>query len=290
MPEENLIFGHYLVAFVDLLGQRDSLKKFSDLPIDKNGSEYQEFISLVKETVGAVDSLQQTAREFFKAFTKKEGILQQIPSLRKFSETEIKFQHFSDGLVIYVPLKEDDGYTPAKGIYGAIAVCGMLCLMGLAKQQPVRIGISIGVAAELRNNELYGKAVAEAYEMESFIAQYPRVVVSNELVGYLKLKADQACEVNDIGCRFKADLAKSTLELLSPDFDGRLIVNYLGDSFKKNLENTKLKNMAYQYVAEELLRHQANQNTKLAFRYSLLHGYFSSHLGELEQSENNVQA
>ncbi|HLP99088.1 MAG TPA: hypothetical protein VK149_11625 [Sideroxyarcus sp.] len=287
MSEDNLIFGHYLVAFVDLLGQRDSLKKFSDIPKDKNGNEYQEFVNLVKETVGAVDGLQQTARKFFETFTKQDGVLQVIPDLHKYNETEIKFQHFSDGLVIYVPLKEDDGYAPAKGIYGAIVVCGMLCLMGLAKQQPVRVGVAIGVSAELRNNELYGKAVAEAYEMESFVAQYPRVVVTNELVGYLKSKADQVCEPNDIGGRFKADLAKSTLELLSPDFDGRFIVNYLGDPFKRILDNTKLPSIAYQYVAEELLRHQEKQNTKLAFRYSLLHGYFFSHMGEPNYTENN---
>jgi hypothetical protein len=281
--EDTLVFGHYLVAFVDLLGQRERLKKFSDIPKDNSGKEFQEFVSLVKDTVGAVDDLQQISRKFFDSFTGKDSLLQHHPELHKFSKTEIKFQHFSDGLVIYVPLKEDDGYAPAKGIYGALIACGMLCLIGLAKQQPVRVGISIGIAAELRENELYGKAVADAYEAESFVAQYPRVVVTNDVIGYLKLKEKQVCAPNDVGCKLESGLALSCLKLLAPDYDGRFIVDYLGDFFKeilKGAENVDLHRMAYQYVTDELARQQEQQNTKLAFRYSLLHGYYFDHLGK----------
>lgn len=284
---DTLIFGHYLVAFVDLLGQRVKLKKFSSIPTGQNKTEHQEFVALVKDTIGAVDDLQQTTRTFFNQFGKSEeaNLLHRFPGLRKYDKTTIKFQHFSDGLVIYVPLMEDEGYSPAKSVYAALAACGMLCLIGLAKKRPVRIGVAIGIAAELRENELYGKAVADAYEAESFVAQYPRVVVTNEVLDYLKQKANKQCDKNDIGCQLQSSTAQQCLSMLSPDFDGRFIVNYLGGFFRDHLQagvDDDLNHIAYEYVSEELTRQQEKQDTKLAFRYSLLHGYFSENLGELK--------
>lgn len=282
---ETLVFGHYLVAFIDLLGQREQLKKFDLIPKDRNGIEYQEFVKLVKDTVGAVDDLQQTCRKFFGQFNaNQDSDLQQLPELHKFNKTNIKFQHFSDGLVVYMPLKEGEDHSPAKGIYAALATCGMLCLAALAKKRPIRIGVAIGIGAELRDNELYGKAVVDAYELESFVAQYPRVLVSNDVFVYLNEFANKQCDEKDIDCRIKSGLAQQSLKLLSHDFDGRLIVDYLGSFFRNHLlagEHNELFQMAYRYVADELAKQQEMQNTKLAFRYSLLHGYFSDHLDAL---------
>jgi hypothetical protein len=286
--EESLTFGHYLVAFVDLLGQRDKLKNFHSIPDEENESERREFLALAKETIGAVDDLQQTTRSFFEEWTKiPQAVLSQnIPGLHRFNGATIKFQHFTDGLVIYVPLMENADYLPAKNVFAALATCGMLCLVGLAKEKPVRIGVAIGIAAELRDNELYGKAVVEAYEAESHMAQYPRVLVTNDVVNYLKKKADQVCDENDPACRMQAKSAKECIQMLAPDFDGRFIVNYLGEFFRKDLrEFDDLCQMAYRYVTEELTRQQEKQNTKLAFRYSLLHGYFAENLGELKPAK-----
>ena len=38
----------------------------------------------------------------------------------------------------------------------------------------------------------------------------------------------------------------------------------------------KVYRLAYDYVEQQLSEHQKNQNSKLAFRYSILHGYFST--------------
>lgn len=282
---DKLIFGHYLVAFVDLLGQRGKLRKLDALPSDEGGPEYQEFVQIVKDTVGAVDDLQQTARNYFSSFMDEEesNILNLVPGIKRLNNTEIKFQHFSDGLVIYVPLRTDENYSPSKSVYGALAACGGLCLLGLAKERPVRIGVSIGVAAELRDNELYGKAVADAYELESFVAQYPRVVVSDDVFNYLRGYADQNCSEQNLDCQITMKTAQAGLEILGRDFDGRVIINYLGESFKNNIMGNSdnfVFERAYDFVNKQLEIHQKSQNTKLAFRYSLLHGYFFEHLGD----------
>jgi hypothetical protein len=287
----NLTFGHYLVAFVDLLGQREKLRKLDALPRDENGLEYREFVQTVKQTVGAVYDLQKTAKQFFHAFTgnTKDSPLDVLPGFRRLNSSDIKFQHFSDGLLIYVPLRTDDQYSPAKGVYGALAACGGLCLIGLAKKWPVRIGVSIGVAAELNENELYGKAIADAYELESNVAQYPRVVVSNEVSDYLLGYANIKCDKDDLGCQITKKMAESSLKMLARDFDGRFIVSYLGDFFRNQLMSG-IDEFVYEnaksFIDEELKRHQEAQNSKLAFRYSLLHGYFHEHLATDEAPLN----
>lgn len=282
---DTLTFGHYLVAFVDLLGQREKLRRLNALPLDENGAEYQEFVQIVKDTVGAVHDLQKTASNYFQAFTKNEANnpLNKLPGFGRLNSTEIKFQHFSDGLVIYVPLRTDENYSPSKGVYGALAACGGLCLLGLAKKRPVRIGVSIGVAAELSENELYGKAVADAYELESYIAQYPRVVVSDEVLNYLSGYANQKCPENDLGCQITMKMAEASMKMLARDFDGRVIINYLGDFFKNHLM-CEIDDVVYEhaksFIDEQLKIHQESQNSKLAFRYSMLHGYFYEHFGQ----------
>ena len=284
MKEANdkLIFGHYFVAFVDLLGQREQLKKLDALPSDEGGPEYDEFVQIVKDTIGAVDDLQQSANVFFSSFTKdnENSILNKLPNCSHINKTEIKFQHFSDGLVIYVPLRTDNDYSPSKSIYGALVACGGICLLGLAKKRPVRIGISIGVAAELRDNELYGKAVADAYEMESIVAKYPRAVVSDNVIDYLRGYANQTCNKNDIPSLVTKELARYCLDMLVSDFDGYAIINYLGKFYKDNISvvsNESVFELAYDFIKHELERHQKSKNTKLAFRYSMLLGYFHEH-------------
>jgi hypothetical protein len=156
----------------------------------------------------------------------------------------------------------------------------------LAKKRPVRIGISIGIATELRPNELYGKAVADAYELESYIAGYPRAVVSDEVRQYLLKYATEENGKSDLKSHVTGKMAQEVLHLLAPDFDGRLIVNYLGKSFQNLLgpesSNTAFHH-AYDFVNDQLKSHQKSQNTKLAFRYSLLHGYFFDHLENIRR-------
>ena len=69
--------------------------------------------------------------------------------------------------------------------------------------------------------------------------------------------------------------------MLARDFDGRFIVSYLGDFFRNQLMSG-IDEFVYEnaksFIDEELKRHQEAQNSKLAFRYSLLHGYFHEHL------------
>lgn len=282
-----LTFGQYLVAFVDLQGQSEKLKKLDRLPSAESGLNYEDFIRLAKETIGAVTDLQRSVEDFF---AEKEREQFFGPYQNVFNSTKVKFQNFSDAILIYVPLKETENISPVFGVYRLLLAVGMLCVLGLAKKRPVRIGLSIGVAVELRDCELYGKAVADAYELESCVAQYPRAVVDNHVLDYLLAFTNTKCDTGDLQCVIAGNIANSAIELLANDFDGRLIIHYLGESFSDYFEekDKHVFDAANEYVKQQLKEHQESKNTKLAMRYSLLHGYFSVHMNSI-QSKSKAQ-
>jgi hypothetical protein len=50
---------------------------------------------------------------------------------------------------------------------------------------PIRGGIELGLAMDIDNDDIYGPALARAYTLESKVAQYPRIVIGEELILYL---------------------------------------------------------------------------------------------------------
>ena len=75
-----------------------------------------------------------------------------------------------------------------RGVYAALTSAASTFLTMLAGRQAIRGGIDVGVAVELRDKELYGPALARAYELESKTANYPRVVLGEELIRYIQFQ------------------------------------------------------------------------------------------------------
>lgn len=285
-PDEKLDSGtdkifieDYLVAFVDLLGQQEELAKMVSLPLESDTEAYQDFIKVIQKTIGAVKGLQRDTENFFNAFLKNKNnpIKNIIPRM---GTREIKFQNFSDGLVIYVPLGNRHESSAMSAVYGVLISCGLLTLLGLAKKQPVRVGISVGLATEV-DGDLYGKAVADAYIAESKVAQLPRAIVTENVLDYINFKS--ASSSDNIVDQFEVSLVDTCKKILSYDYDGNAIINYLGEDFLTLVESEGFLSetvvpKAYEFVLEQLELHQLQKNSKLAMRYSLLHGYFSHHL------------
>ena len=196
--EDQVFVEHYMVAFVDLLGQQEELSKMVSLPSKSEPEEYEKFIEVLKKTIGSVKSLQEDAMSFFDVFTKEKenSLINIFPGFEKTQPRQIKFQHFSDGLVIYVPLGNRHELSAISAVYGVLLACGYLTLLGLAQKRPVRIGISVGLGTEV-DDEIYGKVLADAYIAESKIAQMPRAVVTNDVLGYINFKSNG--EVEGIG-------------------------------------------------------------------------------------------
>lgn len=273
MANRDLLLSNYAAAFIDLLGQRDQLQGCDLLP-----DRVEDVLPLARASIGGVRWLHDRLEQFYTALTQDPTDGDQRldhPRAHEIRAVTLKYQRFSDGLVVYLSLVGPPRPEVLNGLYGLIAASGSLCLLGLSERRPIRGGIAIAWGAELNDNELYGCVMARAYEMESQVARLPRIVVGDHVIGYLEsvinLKGD------DLAVRYSRELATATLSMLGRDTDNVPIVDYLGPGFQKYIANT-LKPEDYReataFIKQQLEHWQTIGNHKLAQRYMALKTYY----------------
>jgi hypothetical protein len=150
-------------------------------------------------------------------------------------------------------------------------------MFGLTSGQPLRGGLEIAWATELHPGELYGAAVARAYELESEVAGYPRIVVGPIAYAYLKNHARSVSQ--DVFSRNDRSLAELCLSMIGIDSDGMAVVNYLGPEYQSAIGEAwgdEMYKRAREFIGVQLNEHRRNGNSKLAFRYAHLALYFDS--------------
>jgi hypothetical protein len=272
--------GYYLVAFFDLLGQQAELRQMHTLPNPADPTEVNEFTNRIKQTYGAVKGMRTSFRGFFNSYMKSYADTYPLdPAQRHIFDqcksNDIKIQQFSDCIAIFMPLRDDINKLPMKGVFGVLAASATTFLSCMAYGQPIRGGIDIGLALEIDDDEVYGPALSRAYNLESTVAQYPRVVIGEELIKYLNLHCNQ--EEKDIFTTISKASAKACLKLLATDDDGNPFIDYLGEYFKESMDETynlEIITKAYQHVISESEKHKKQKNPKVAFKYTLLRNYF----------------
>lgn len=277
MSDNNLTLCDYAVAFIDLLGQKASMPD-RHLPTNRD-----EAISIVKKSVGRIIGTQKLFEKFYGSYTCTPSLYSILPStvqsaVPDMAPGQLKWQYFSDGLVVYVPLGSGLIESPVNSLFGLLFASGMLCLTGLAAGSPIRAGIDVAWAVEYRPNELYGSAVAHAYKLESEVAQWPRVVVGEGLVDYLQHYATAGD--NDISSQFRRNMGTLCLELLARDVDENHIVDYLGHGYRKVTKDNFDKSViekARTYVEDQLVHWRLIGDEKLLGRYKNVHSYLSCH-------------
>jgi hypothetical protein len=130
---------------------------------------------------------------------------------------------------------------------------------------------------DIEDGEVYGPALARAHKLESRVAQYPRIVIGEELIRYLQMVAGQKATTEEE--RAHALLAKRSLGLLAVDDDGCTFLDWLGTDISKAFrEKAELVQTAYKFIIQESVKHKEARNSKLGFRYTLLRNYVESRL------------
>ncbi len=273
--------GEYIVCFVDVLGQRAALKALPHrAPRTEDPAALEDFVDKVYSAVGKVGTLHNHTQFLLDTFDSSMSKLTEHPNpqtqqiLEAARQHDLRQQRWSDGVMVFSPMWQ--GYPSSKMtiVVGLLCLAGLNTLAGLAGGYAIRGGIEMGWASELRANELYGVAVANAYELESEIAQYPRIVVGEQLVQSLD---EVATLLNpDSEAAGEQAVAKMALSLIKRDVDGVHIVDYLGPGFRSCgiTSSHELVVKALEFVRSQLAFFQRERNTKLAFRYHLLLSYF----------------
>jgi hypothetical protein len=287
----NIDIGYYAIAFLDVLGQQDSLRALGGLPDKSDEKQMESFIKDLKETYGVVNEMRRMFENFFISFSKRNSDIgslttEQRKIYKKLTSNPIQIKSFSDAMIAFVSLRTDQVKLPTRGIWGIFAAAGSISLLSLAAGHPVRGGIDIGLGMEIESGEIYGPSLSRAYTLESKIAQYPRVVVGKECIDYLRMMAK--LKPVDIYTQIGSASAKDCLNLLTVDFDGCAIVDFLGDHFAASINNTienEIAEKAYKNVNRFSEKFKNCNDAKKAFRYNLLRDYFEHRLAKSKNIE-----
>lgn len=279
--DRKLPVGWYLVAFVDVLGQRHLLRQMRGLPDETDQKQMAEFIALLKKTAGAVKSLRDIFHSFFEGWDNRHLDLNELTPHQKnlflqFKGNPLKSHMFSDSVILFLSLRDDVNKGPMDGVYAILASAASTFLMMLYGGHVVRGGIDIGVGIELRDGELYGAALSRAYELESKAAQYPRIVLGDDLIKYIQFHRSKSD--GDFFVLANKKAAELSARLIAIDNDGLPFLDYLGKGFKQDIAkdhlNPDIVEKAYDFVMNESAKCQNAMDSKLAFRYTLLRNYF----------------
>lgn len=277
MKDDQIYISNYAVAFIDLLGQRDDMRRHRTLPNDK-----EEAVRIVKESVGKVAGMHKTFERFYDSFEGAPSLFENLSSEQKaelpsMNRGQLRTQRFSDGLVVYASLAEAGGQSPINSVYGLISAAGSLALIQLAAKRPVRIGIDIGWGVELQPGELYGAALAHAYELESQVAQWPRAVVGADLINYLETCRNS--EGDSLNEQYRRAMGSECIARIIEDLDGSPVVDFAGSAFLRNAPEEEVRNAladAKQFVNEQLEIWSAQGHVTLTGRYQCLQQYLST--------------
>ena len=279
---EDLICANYVVGFVDILGQRAEYEGQGLLPHMPDGKMPEAFAEKLKNTIGVIRDIHKTSEKFLSGFKTPSTMRDTLPPELKaeFDRLRVcstKHQRWSDGIVYFQSLSESHDPVPMNGVFGLTAALAHLCFLGLAKKAPIRGGIEIAWAVELEPGEIYGAAVARAYEIESIKAQWPRIVVGSEMLKYLE-RAAGATPI-DMASGSNRALAEVVRSWIVPDVDGEPIIDYLGTSFKTHFANPvfgEVYKRACAFIEEQCVQWESKGDIKLAKRYRSLEKYFMS--------------
>ncbi|HKF51311.1 MAG TPA: hypothetical protein VKB26_03290 [Candidatus Acidoferrales bacterium] len=275
----NYTLGCHLVVFLDVLGQRE---KFRALRLPKSPEEYASVAEVLRQTAGFVVGLRETFQRQFAEFDRG------LTNFHQRTEEPIRpnFVGFSDLFVTSVPLwnRNGDHLATTVTISSALSAASVVMLTSLANRHALRGGIEVGFATEIAQGETYGTALERAYILESSQAQYPRIVIGDDLWKYVNtaiahFKNQKTPESSAI-----ATIFERTMRMISADKDGKRILDYLGEVMVEIAGPEKAKtamNMirpAYEFILTEHERVLTEGNAKLAGRYALLRQYFESRL------------
>lgn len=117
--------------------------------------------------------------------------------------------------------------APMAGVYSCIGACSGLHTEALASKNPLRGGISVGAGLDLTDDEIYGPVSVEVHDIESVLADYPRIVVGEELLKYLS-QIESTAPPTPAG-RIAQKLAARCKRMITVDSDGFPMLDFLGD-------------------------------------------------------------
>jgi len=291
---------YYLVAFLDVLGQKDIFTKLAQIrSIEEIDEEIKRDIS---ENLYYLEQLRKNLEKYFNEYTRGEASPGLVDESHKdkfdqMRKSEIHFQFFSDSIIAFIPLEFKSFYSvTVNGAWGLLGASCAAILGSLALNHSIRGGIEINWGTRLKSGEIYGPALNKAYYLESVVAEYPRVVIGEGVWNYLhslsnKIQQHVAQTQRDIDlCKRMADRC---LNLISEDRDCLPILDYLGKGFLELYKNCqeffKIYDSSRKYIRDSLIIWQKKKARSIEAKYKYLNDYFENRAVIVERARKTLK-
>jgi len=289
------LYCNYLVAFVDILGQKESFIPTKVITRVQTREDMEANREAHRNTILYIRNFRKNFNLYCKHVRSKFSVtrkvpLKKLPAFLKIRKTIIKQSYFSDSFIAYVPLYQSSYHsTSMNGICDILAFFGFWHFVSMSIFHKVlRGGIDLGSGVELDKNEIYGHALFQAYELESKRADYPRILIGEEAIRYLfslKARTQQFDGQKKEDIDYCQRMAEKCLRWIANDQDGLNILDYLSPAFKEDIlmkipeigdRFQSLFISAYNFCKTELDKFNGRGNQKLSSRYQKLIAYFLS--------------
>jgi hypothetical protein len=277
---------NYCVLFIDLLGQQNNMRGETILK-PANREQVEEKARKIIQPIIALHDVAESLIESTKIqasdldipdsyFTEDEDKQELLESL---AYSNIRWQRWSDGIVYFASLGDEKLKLKVGPAVHMMFFAGILNLFCLAAKMPIRGTIEIGWGTTIKSDldELYGPVVGKAYELESKVAQYPRIVLGDEFINFIHVF--ESIEPDDFFSYQNQNYSQRIRERTGVDLDGRLVVDYLNKNFAADMgeeEHSNLKNKALEFILDSIEKFSVEKNATLAGRYNWLLTFFEA--------------
>lgn len=277
---ENIEIRYYLVAFIDIVGQREKLNQLKEFPT--NNDEINRVVDILIDTSEYVKQLRKQFNDYFNRKPKPSGLLNNLPPnqrewLEKRKQPNYWYRGISDSFIITVPCFDEVSFGKHVGdIYSCLYGLCMLFLWSLAMKNPFRGGVEVNLGTEVAEQEVYGPVTARAYELET--CHYPCIFVGDGLLRHLD-KVQASCTNNLVGRHTLINI-NNCRGLITKDNTGTYILDPMGEGVKSVPTRITLKLIkeAYYFVVSQEKHFSLSGNDHLRNYYSQLRTYCESRL------------
>lgn len=274
---------YYLVAFIDIVGQRKKLNQLKKFPT--SDAEINNVVDILVDTSEYVKQLRTQFDDYFSTKPKPTGLLDRLPPnkqewLEKRNQPNYWCRTISDSFIITVPCFDEVLFGKHIGdIYSCLYGISVLSLWALTNKKPCRGGIDIALGTKIDQKEVYGPVITRAYELESKFAKHPRVVVGEGLLCHLD-NIKKGCPNDNLDGRHTLLNIDNCKTLITKDTDGIHILDFMGEGIK-SVQNEVISDLvhdAYDSVISMEKWLLQSGDDKLRGYYSKLREYCESRL------------
>jgi len=282
-PEGKFKVENYVVAFIDLMGQRAAMGGYLFLPPKTRPEERRDFMDRMEYIINAVHTIQDNFKKAIDISNRWTELETEVPgiskekldSIKKYRTSNIVTQQFSDGMVLFTKLADEEHFA-LKSFSSIIDACATIMMDGLSKRYPFRVGIAVGSATSLSGSDIYGPALMEAYRLENEIANFPRIVISEHIIRWLNGFDARDYEDEDFK-KIAIAMKNECLKFFSKDTDGTIFLDYLKPEILEHFDTSDIPiSKIKAFIEHQIETHTATNNEKVLLKYSKLLGYILS--------------